>query len=156
MDNNDILRRLRYAFNISDSAMIGIFKRAGYDISESAVLDRLKKEGDAGYAACGDRELGLFLDGLIIQNRGKKETTGAEPVVKSDIPLSNNLVLKKLRIALNLKENDMFEMFKLSKFEITKPELSAFFRKQGHKNYKVCGDQILRNFLQGLTVHFRT
>ena len=155
MDNNDIVRRLRHALNISNSAVIGIFKLAGHDISESAVLDILKKEDDEGYVACSDRELVLFLDGLIIKNRGKKETTGAEPVVKPEVPLSNNMVLKKLRIALDFKENDMLEMFKLSEFEITKPELSALFRKQSHKNYKACGDQIMSNFLKGLTVHFR-
>jgi uncharacterized protein YehS (DUF1456 family) len=155
MDNNDIMRRLRYAFNISNSAMMGIFKLAGHDISESAVLDILKKEKDEGYTACSDRELELFLDGLIIQNRGKKETIDTEPIVKPEVLLSNNMVLKKLRIALDFKENDMLEMFKLSKFEITKPELTALFRKQGHKHYKACGDQMMRNFLQGLTVHFR-
>lgn len=155
MDNNDIVRRLRYALNISNSEMSGIFKLAGHDISESAILDILKKEEDEGYSACGDSELELFLDGLIIRNRGKKETAGAEPAVKPEVRLSNNMILKKLRIALDFKEDDMLEMFRLSEFEITKPELSAIFRKQGHKHYKACGDQMLRNFIQGLTVHFR-
>ena len=155
MDNNDILRRLRYALDISDSAMIHIFKHAGHDISGSALLDILKKEEEEGYAPCGDRELGLFLDGLIIQRRGRKETTDPEPLEKPEVILSNNMILKKLRIALDFKEDDMIEMFKLSEFDISRPELSALFRKQGHKHYKVCGDQILRNFLQGLTVHFR-
>lgn len=134
--------------------MQSIFKLAGCDISESEVLDIQKRE-DEGCVACGDRELELFLDGLIILKRGKKETTDSEPVVKPKVLLSNNMVLKKLRIAFDFKENDMFEMFKLSGFEITKPELSALFRKQGHKNYKACGDQIMKNFLQGLAVHFR-
>jgi uncharacterized protein YehS (DUF1456 family) len=149
------VRSLRYALNIGNSAMIGIFKLAGHVISESAVIDIQKRENHAGYAACSDRELELFLDGLIIQNRGKKETAEPEPAVKPEAPLSNNMVLKKIRIALDFKENDMLEMFKLSGFEVTKPELSAIFRKQGHKHYKVCGDQMLRNFLQGLSVHFR-
>jgi uncharacterized protein YehS (DUF1456 family) len=155
MDNNDIVRRLRYALNISNTAMTDIFKLAGHDISESAVLDILKKEEDEGYTACSDRMLGLFLDGLIIYKRGKKETPDTEPASTPAVRLSNNMIIKKLRIALDYKEKDMLEMFKLSGFEITKPELSAIFRKQGHKNYKACGDQMLRNFLQGLTVHFR-
>ena len=95
MDNNDIVRRLRYALDISDSAMIDIFKHAGHDISGSALLDILKKEEEEGYAPCGDRELGLFLDGLIIQRRGRKETTDPEPLVKPEVILSNNMILKK-------------------------------------------------------------
>ena len=154
MENNDILRRLRYALNIGNAEMAGIFQLSDHDISESAILDILKKEEEPGYVECSDRELELFLDGLIILKRGKKETA-QEPLVKPATRLSNNMVLKKLRIALDFKENDMLEMFRLSDFEITKPELSALFRKKGHKNYKVCGDQILKNFLQGCTVYFR-
>ncbi len=155
MNNNDILRRLRYALNISNSDMAGIYKLAGYEIQESKILDFLKKEDDEGYAECSDRKLELFLDGLIIHKRGKKETAESELPVKSETRLSNNLILKKLRIALDFKETEMLEMFRLSGFEITKPELSALFRKKGNKNYKVCGDQIVKNFIKGLTIHLR-
>ena len=65
------------------------------------------------------------------------------------------MVLKKLRIAFNFKEEDMLDMFKRAEYAITKPELSALFRKQGSKNYKACGDQILKKFLHGVTVFFR-
>jgi uncharacterized protein YehS (DUF1456 family) len=155
MNKNDILRRLRYALNLSNLEMVGIFKLSGHDIVESEILDILKKEEEEGYVECSDKELELFLDGLIIMKRGKKETEETEPAAKIETRMSNNLVLKKLRIALDFKEVDMLEMFKLSEFEITKPELSALFRKKGNKNYKVCGDQILKNFLQGLTVRYR-
>jgi uncharacterized protein YehS (DUF1456 family) len=155
MNKNDILRRLRYALNISNLEMAGIFKLAGHDILEFDILNILKKEEEEGYVECTDRELELFLDGLIIQKRGKRESADAEPLVKQETRMSNNLVLKKLRIALDFKETDMLEMFELSEFEITKPELSAFFRKKGHKNYKVCGDQILKNFIKGMTVKYR-
>ncbi len=164
MNKNDILRRLRYALNISNLEMVGIFKLAGHDIVEYEILNILKKEGEEGYVECTDRELELFLDGLIIAKRGRKETSdpqnngeSKEPghLVKPEIRMSNNLVLKKLRIALDFKEEDMLEMFRLSEFAITKPELSALFRKKGNKNYKVCGDQILKNFLQGITVKYR-
>lgn len=155
MNKNDILRRLRYALNFSNLEMVGIFKLAGHDITESAILDILKKEQEEGYVECTDRELELFLDGLIIMKRGKKESSDSENAVKIETRMSNNMVLKKLRIALDYKENDMHDVFKLSGFEITRPELSALFRKKGHKNYKVCGDQILKNFLQGLTVLYR-
>jgi uncharacterized protein YehS (DUF1456 family) len=169
MNKNDILRRVRYALNISNLEMVGIFKLAGHDILERDILNILKKEEEDGYVECSDRELELFLDGLIILKRGKKETSairqaqgpdGKEELnpddsVKQGIRMSNNLVLKKLRIALNFKEEDMLEMFRLSEFEIAKSELSAFFRKKGHKNYKVCGDQILKHFIKGLTVFYR-
>ncbi len=155
MNKNDILRRLRYALNISNLEMVGIFKLAGHDILEFEILNILKKEEEEGYVECTDKELELFLDGLIIQRRGKREPSGSEPLVKPEVRMSNNVVLKKLRIALDLKEDDMLEMFKLSEFAITRPELSALFRKKGNKNYKVCGDQILKNFLQGVTVHYR-
>lgn len=155
INKNDILRRLRYALNISNADMSGIFKLAGYELSEYSILNLLKKEDEEGYVECSDRELEFFLDGLIIQRRGKRETAGTEPAVKNESRISNNLVLKKLRIALDFKEENMLEMFRLAGFEITKPELSALFRKKGHKNYKVCGDQILKNFLQGITVYYR-
>jgi uncharacterized protein YehS (DUF1456 family) len=155
MNNNDIIKRLRYALNISNYGMAEIFMFAGYEIKESQILDFLKKEDDEGYVEISDRKLELFLDGLIICERGKKETPDAISPVKSETRLSNNIILKKLRIALDFKDTDMHEMFRLSGFEITKPELSALFRKKGHKNYKVCGDQILKNFLKGLTVKFR-
>ena len=155
MNKNDILRRLRYALNISNLEMVGIFKLAGHDILEFEILNILKKEGEEGYIECSDNELELFLDGLIIAKRGRKEPSVDEPIVKPEVRMSNNLVLKKLRIALDFKEEDMLEIFRLSEFAITKPELSALFRKKGNKNYKVCGDQILKNFLQGLTAKYR-
>lgn len=155
MNKNDILRRIRYALNISNLEMVGIFKLAGHDILEYEILNILKKEEEEGYVECTDRELELFLDGLIILKRGKRESSETGTPVKPETRMSNNLVLKKLRIALDFKEEDMLEMFRLSEFEITKPELSALFRKKGNKNYKVCGDQILKNFIKGITVKYR-
>lgn len=155
MNKNDILRRIRYALSISNSEMVKIFKLADHDISEAEILNILKKEDAEGYVECSDNELELFLDGLIISKRGKKESPDSKPVTKTALQLSNNMVLKKLRIALNFKETDMLKMFQLSGFDITKPELSALFRKKGHKNYKVCGDQIIKYFLKGVTVHYK-
>ena len=69
--------------------------------------------------------------------------------------MTNNDVLKKLRIALKLKDTDILETLKLSGFEISKTELNAFFRKPDHRNYKECGDQVLRRFLDGLIIKMR-
>ena len=69
--------------------------------------------------------------------------------------ISNNDILWKLRIALKLKDTDIIEILKLSDFEITKTELSALFRREDHPNYRQCGDQILRRFLDGLIIRNR-
>jgi len=69
--------------------------------------------------------------------------------------ISNNDVLKKLRVALQLKDDDIIKILKLVDFEIGKTELSAFFRSEDHPNYKLAGDQVLRNFLNGLVIYKR-
>jgi uncharacterized protein YehS (DUF1456 family) len=155
MNNNDILRQLRYALNINDSTMIEIFKLADHEIGQSILTGLLKKEDEEGLVNCGDVVLGYFLDGLIFYKRGRKEMKPGE-ARRPDSRLTNNGILKKLRIALELKEDDMLAVLKLADVVISKPELSALFRKEGHKNYKECGDQFLRKFLKGLSLRYRT
>jgi uncharacterized protein YehS (DUF1456 family) len=155
MTNNDILRRFRYALDISNAAMIDIFRQSGYEIDQQTLIDLLKKEDEEGYRECTPALMTLFLDGLIIQKRGRRESA-AFPVVQNSDELTNNAILKKLRIALDLKEDDMIAIMRLASVTISKSELSALFRNPGHKNYKKCGDQFLRNFLQGLTIRFRS
>ena len=69
--------------------------------------------------------------------------------------MDNNDVFKKLRVALHLRDDEIIQILKLVDYEITKSELSAIFRKDDHPNYKPCGDQLLRNFLNGLIIHMR-
>ena len=69
--------------------------------------------------------------------------------------MTNNDILKKLRVALHLRDDQIVEILKLVDFNITKSELGAFFRKEDHPNYQECGDQVLRNFLNGLIIHMR-
>ena len=69
--------------------------------------------------------------------------------------MSNNDVMKKLRVALKLNDEDIVNILKLANFNITKSELGAIFRKEDHPNFKPCGDQILRNFLNGLIIYKR-
>ncbi len=69
--------------------------------------------------------------------------------------MTNNDILKKLRVALHLRDEQIVEILKLVDFKVTKTELGAFFRKEDHPNYMECGDQILRNFLNGLIIHLR-
>jgi uncharacterized protein YehS (DUF1456 family) len=154
MTNNDILRRLRYALDIKDSTMVEIFKLSEYGIARSDLIDLLKKEEEEGYADCSDEVIVLFLDGLIIHKRGNGEMAPGH-VEKRDLPLTNNGILKKLRIALKFREDEMLSTLKLAGMSLSKSELSALFRKEGQRHYKECGDQILRNFLKGLTTRFR-
>ncbi|MDO9309105.1 MAG: DUF1456 family protein [Pseudomonadota bacterium] len=154
MTNNDILRRLRYALDISNPAMVDIFKLSGCNIEQPTLLKFLKKEDEDDYIECSNPLMTFFLDGLITKNRGRREPTDGQ-VAKPDTNLTNNTILKKLRIALDFKEDDMIAVMKLADIVISKSELSALFRNKGHKNYKECGDQFLRNFLKGLTIRLR-
>jgi len=69
--------------------------------------------------------------------------------------ITNNDVMKKLRVALKLKDTDIIDILKLADFETSTSELSAIFRKEDHQNYMPCGDQILRRFLDGLIIRNR-
>ncbi|HEY8084794.1 MAG TPA: DUF1456 family protein [Methylophilaceae bacterium] len=154
MTNNDVLRSLRYALDLSENKIVEICKLADVTIEKTEVVDLLKKEDEEGYVECSDEIMAGFLDGLIVFKRGKLETQSV-PDKNPRARLSNNTKLKKVRVAFELKEEDMHAILALAEFQISKPELSALFRKKGHKNYRDCGDQILRNFLKGLTLRLR-
>ena len=151
MTNNDILRRVRYIFDFNDSKMIAVFGLADYLITREQISDWLNKDDDPAYQKCRDIQLAIFLNGLIIYKRGKKEGPLTEPEQR----LTNNIIFRKLKIALNLKAEDILEIMKLAGIRISKHELSAFFRKPDHKNYRECKDQILRNFLKGVQIKYR-
>lgn len=151
MTNNDILRRIRYTFDFSDSKMISLFALAGETVTREQISDWLKKDSHEDYKGLKDYLLATFLNGLINDKRGVKEGEPA-PIEKE---LNNNIILRKLRIALNYVDDDMLAVMELADFRISKPELTAFFRRPGHKHYRICKDQILRNFLQGLQIKYR-
>ena len=151
MTNNDVLRRIRYIFDLSDSKMIAIFALADYKVTREQISDWLKKDDDPAYKSCSDTVLATFLNGLIVDKRGKKD--GPQPVPESS--LNNNIIFRKLKIALNLKEEDVMSLLALADMSISKHELSAFFRRVDHKHYRVCKDQILRNFLKGVQIKYR-
>lgn len=151
MNKNDILRRVRYLFDFSDADMISIFGQAGHQVSRAQVSDWLKKEEDPARNKCTDKDLAIFLNGLINHKRGKREGSQSEP----EQTLSNNAILKKLKIAMDFKAEDMIRVLSLAGLQISKHELSAFFRKPGHKHYRECKNQILRSFLNGLQLELR-
>lgn len=146
MVNNDILRRIRYTFDFNDAEMISIFAAAEYEVTREQVSDWLKKDDDDAFKKCTDRELAIFLNGLINHKRGKKEGEQPEPETR----LTNNMIFMKLRIALNYRAEDVLEIMESIDFKLSKHELSAFFRKPENKHYRECKDQILRNFLLGV------
>jgi len=154
MINNDVLRRLRYALNITDNKVIELFALAGHEMGRPELESIFKKEDEAGYALCEDPILDSFLEGLVISRRGKREEgEGAKPVTRTRI--TNNDILKRLRIALQFKDDDIIDILALAGVTLSKSELSAFFRREGQPNYRPCGDQVLRNFLVGLTAKYR-
>ena len=155
MTNNDFLRRLRYALNIKDNIMIQIFKKGNIIVTREDVIDYLKKDVDEGFKKLTNNDLIAFLDGLIIQKRGKREDGTPIPQVKVTKNNLNNILLRKLRIALSFKSYDMIKIFKIGGVEISEGELSALFRSEEHKNYKECGDKYIRVFLKGLTEYCR-
>ena len=153
MVNNEILRSIKEALNIDDSTMITAFKLSEREVGQSTITALLKTENEDGYIPCSDPILGFFLDGLITLKRGKPESKSSQ-TGKPVVPLTNNGVLKKLRIALELQENELLEILKLAGSDISKHELTVLFRKEGHKHYNECSDQFLKIFLKGLTLHY--
>jgi len=131
--------------------MIAVFGLADYKVTREQISDWLKKDDDPAYQPCSDTQLAIFLNGLINDKRGKKE--GAQP--EPEQHLTNNIIFMKLKIALNLKADDVLEILSLVDMNISKHELSAFFRKTDHKHYRKCKDQILRNFLKGVQLKYR-
>ena len=154
MTNNDILRRFRYALDISNATMLRTFSLAGQEVDQATLMELLKKEGEEGYRECDPLCMEQFLEGLIILKRGRMENATVRPA-HAETEFTNNDILRKLRIALELKEDDMIAIMNAAGVTISKSELSALFRAKGHKNYKACGDQFLRNFLKGLTIRTR-
>ncbi|MEH6583335.1 MAG: DUF1456 family protein [Halioglobus sp.] len=151
MTNNDILRRLRYVFDYDDAQMVAIFAQADLEVKRGHIIAWLQKEDHTAYEECKDRMLATFLNGLIIEMRGKRD--GPQP--KPETSLNNNLILTKLKIALSLQSDDIIEIVKLAGFHLSASELGSFFRKPGHRNYRDCKDQVLRNFLKGLQLKLR-
>ncbi len=131
--------------------MLSLFKLGGYEGNKPELATWLAREEEPDFVLCEDEKLARFLNGLIIKNRGAKDDAIPEP----ESVLSNNMVLRKLKIALNLQADALLEILELNEFTVSKHELSALFRRPGHKNYRPCLDQFLRNVLDGMEKHYR-
>lgn len=151
MTNNDILRSLRYAFACNEAKMTAIFALAGHRVTGAQLGGWLKKEEEPEYQPCSDMQLAIFLNGLITEKRGKKEGPQPEPEQR----LTNNIILRKLKIALNLIDEDMLAILALAEVRLSRHELSAFFRRTDHPHYRECKDQVLRGFLKEVGLKYR-
>jgi uncharacterized protein YehS (DUF1456 family) len=151
MRNNDVIQSIRYMMDVNDAKIAEILKLSGYRATReeiAAIFDDQDGEGpDTSHEL-----MAHFLDGLIYYKRGKSDKHPPQPI---QIPVTNNIVLKKLRVAFKLREEEIQKILKSAGFTINAPELNALFRKEDHKNYRPCGDQILRYFLRGLTDRVR-
>ncbi len=157
MDNNDFLVRFRYSLDLKDTEMIEIFKLGNIKLKRDELLKILERDEEKR-TNCNYHMLESFLNGFIIYKRGVKEDSGAptKPIfLISDVSNVNNIILKKLKIALSYSSENMIEILNLAGVNISNGELSALFRKEGHRNYRVCGDSYIRNFLKGLAIKYR-
>ncbi|WP_028456230.1 DUF1456 family protein [Chitinilyticum litopenaei] len=152
MLNNDVLRSIRFMLDLSDARMAELVQSTGHAVSLDDMAAFLKKVDEPGFAECDDLTLAHFLDALIILRRGRDDSRPAPPI---ELPMHNNLVLKKLRTAFELKDDDICAMLAAAGFSVSKSELSALFRRKDHRHFRPCGDQFLRHFLKGLTQRIR-
>lgn len=151
MKSNDILRRVRFVFDFDDSKMIALMSSADEKVTRAQISSWLKRDDDPEQQELTDSQLALFLNNFIESKRGKRE--GPTPPIEKR--LNNNQVFMKMKIALSLQAEDVLDILSKGGFKLSKHELSAFFRKPGHKHYRECKDQVLRNFLQGLQLIHR-
>lgn len=151
MNNNDILRRICYIFDFNESKIVSVCSLADFKVPQDLVSGWLKNKGDPDFQECRDIQLVFFLNGLINDRRGKKEG----PLPTPERHINNNIILKKLKIALDLKADDILEILELADLHMSKHELSAFFRKPGHKHYRDCKDPNLLGFLNGVQLKYR-
>ncbi|HPD95571.1 MAG: DUF1456 family protein [Bacteroidales bacterium] len=150
LTNNDVIRRIRYIFDFNDTKVIELFALGGQTVTRAEISNWLKKDEDEEFVKIKDEELSVFLNGLIIDKRGKKD----DKIPTAEKRLNNNIVFRKLRIALNLKDDDILEILALTGMKVSKTELSAFFRNPKQSQYRPCNDQLLRNFLKGLQLKY--
>jgi uncharacterized protein YehS (DUF1456 family) len=145
---NQILKKLQTLLGVDNTQMHAIFELNGYKIPQKRVDGYLSIQGSKEFLDCGYEPFGEFLDGLIVYKRGEIKSKSVDRV-----SLTNNIILKKLRVAFDLKESDLFEIFKIVDLDITKGELSSLFRSEDHKKFRYCPDSILLLFVEGLMKH---
>lgn len=152
MDNNELLRSLRKILAANETAIHDIFALGGTRMDTEQARHRLRHPNEPGFQPCSDEELARFLEGLILQRRGKRNDSAAPSLLW---PLDNNQILKKLRIAFELHDDALHDLLASAGQPLSKQALSALFRSPGHKNFQPCSDPVLRAILHGLSERLR-
>jgi len=147
MKINDILFKIQRALSLDNKSIIEAYALAEYTMTEERLVNILKRHQDKGYEEATYEELGVFLDGLVLLKRGPSDKVADE---NEAVALTNNLILKKIRVAMELKEPELVILFALAEVELTKRQIGSLFRKEGTKNFKACSDELLMAFLEGL------
>jgi uncharacterized protein YehS (DUF1456 family) len=147
---NQVLVGLKQALQLSYSDIETIYALSGFEVSSKEIENFFKESTYRDSKQVGYEALGAFLDGLITFKRGEPPHTPPNEIQT----LTNNLILKKIRIALNLKTHEIEIIFNLVDIFLTKQQLSALFRKEEHKNFKACSNALLLTFLEGLDEYF--
>ena len=143
-----IIKKIIESFLLQEEELEQILESAKVGKSLQEFKDSLNSPHPA--SAVSEKGCLDFLDGLIAMRRGPSDKESDN----SQVPLNNNVVLKKLRIALDFREFAMLEMFNGQGIELSSSELTALFRKEGHKHYRECDDQMLMSFFNAVKVHF--
>lgn len=149
MRTNDIFRKITQSLTLDIAQIQQLFSLADIELSEKEVANLLKTDYQLGFEAMPEYVLLIFLNSLIEQQRGKKEDA-EKAVIEKHAKVSNNDVLKKLRVAFNLHEQQVRESLALATIELTKSDLAALFRKPGHVHFKACDDELVLDFIEGL------
>jgi len=153
VDNNELLRRLRYALQIDDQSAMRIVKQGGLKTTIEEVSAWRLKDEEPGYAGCPNQAISAFLSGYVIEKRGVQED---KPVLApSTKHVENNTVLKLMKIALTLRSEELLEYMQAGGASLSVSEVNALLRKPGSRNYRQCGDQVLRQFLNGVGQQLR-
>ncbi|CAA6817448.1 MAG: Unknown protein [uncultured Sulfurovum sp.] len=147
MQTNDILFKIKTALSLEDEQLIEAYKLADYEMTKDRLAHIMIRRQDEGFEEATFEELGVFLDGLVLLKRGPSDKIANEDEV---VELTNNLILKKIRVAMELKEAELVILFALAEVTVTKRQIGSLFRKEGGKNFKACSDELLNDFLEGL------
>lgn len=151
MTNNTVLQKIQYALHLEIADILRIYKQVGVVLDPKLAISYFMDVKKENFVSCPNDMLCAFLEGLIIERRGANEKSPNPPVI-SDEPLTNNAIFKKLRVALNFHDEDIRIALERVKVDTKKVDLSALFRKMGHKHYKPCTDSILESFLMGIRI----
>ncbi|MEZ4321322.1 MAG: DUF1456 family protein [Myxococcota bacterium] len=150
MHNNEILRRLTASLSIDEARSVALFALGGIEVDGAGAQAWTGDPKAAGAAILGDAELAAFLDGLIAEQRGPRDPDAPVLAVPEGWRLTNNEILKKLRIALQLQEDGVLRVLAAGGLAMGNRELTTLFRKPGNKHYRKAVDDVLLAFLNGL------